>query len=120
MKRGLTFVSRLPLPGFVVGLVEVGEAGSHLEDPRQRRDVQLTYVQQDRSEPLGSSETGGDGVRRAETSDLCGKQQQRIWRCWSSPGWRKTSVYPSFSCKRKEEEHPETSYFSFSINNEVS
>lgn len=45
MKNKRTFIGCLPLSGFVVSLVKVGEAGSHLEDPRQRRDVKLAYLQ---------------------------------------------------------------------------
>lgn len=40
-----TFIGRLPLSGFVVGLVKVREAGSHLEDSCQWCDVKLTYTQ---------------------------------------------------------------------------
>lgn len=43
MKSRHTFIGCLPLSGFVVSLVKVREAGSHLENPCQRRDVKLTY-----------------------------------------------------------------------------
>lgn len=43
MKSRHTFIGRLPLSGFVVSLVQVREAGSHLEDSRQRCDVKLAY-----------------------------------------------------------------------------
>lgn len=44
-KQRRTFIGCLPLSGFAICLVEVGETRSHLEDSCQRRDVKLACPQ---------------------------------------------------------------------------